>query len=384
MAGFFAAVGMAGFWCKIYGFDIISINDVQGKVEEALDKIVSIQDSLKMPNRLFIDVRTPQEFAQGHLPGAINIPIFSNEERAIVGTLYKQVSVDAAKQRGLEFVSSKLPAIIQSISDYAKQGYQIVIYCWRGGMRSKSIVALLDTLDIAARQLIGGYKSYRRYILDGLETYKLRSEIVVLAGSTGVGKTTILKELAAKGHPTIDLEGLANHRGSVFGQIGLGKSTTMPMFEAAVLEFLEKYQDKPYIIVECESSQIGNVYIPKVLRDGMSIGKKILVQASVSTRVQRIIDEYSSPRAIDAEKIAHCIKAIGKYLGRKKTDFLLQCLANNQIELLVSSLLVDYYDPLYGYDNSKNAQYEAIINAENLEYATAELDTYLKRRYTGW
>jgi len=348
-----------------------------------LDKIVSIQDSLKISNCLFIDVRTPQEFAQGHLPGAINVPLFSNEERAIVGTLYKQVSVDAAKQRGLEFVSPKLPAIIKSITEYANQDYQIIIYCWRGGMRSKSIVTLLDTLNIVARQLVGGYKAYRRYVLDGLETCKIRPEIVVLSGSTGVGKTTILNELATKGHPTINLEGLANHRGSVFGQIGLGKSTTTPMFEAAVLECLEKYQDKPYIIVECESTQIGNVYIPKVLREGMRLGKTILLQASVSTRVQRIIAEYSSNRAIDAETIAHCIQAIYKYLGRKKTAFLLQCLANNQIELLVASLLVDYYDPLYGYDNSKNAKYEAIISAENLEHATAALDTYLKRRYAG-
>jgi tRNA 2-selenouridine synthase len=356
---------------------------VQGKVEDPLDKIISLQDALKTSNRLFIDVRTPQEFLQGHLPGAVNIPLFSNEERATVGTLYKQVSVDAAKERGLEFVSPKLPAIIKSITDYAKQDYQIIIYCWRGGMRSKSVVTLLNSLNIAAWQLAGGYKIYRRYVLDCLEKYKIRPEIIVLSGSTGIGKTAILKKLAAKGHPVIDLEGLANHRGSVFGQIGLGKSTTTPMFEAAVLDCLEKFQDKAYIIVECESSQIGNVYIPKVLREAMHSGKKILLEASVLTRVHRIIEEYSSNQAIDKEKIAHCIQGISKHLGRKKTTFLLECLDSNQIELLVDSLLVDYYDPLYGYDNSPKAEYEAIINVESFEQAIAELDTYLKRRYTG-
>jgi tRNA 2-selenouridine synthase len=346
-----------------------------------LDKTISIQEALKTPKHLFIDVRTPQEFLQGHLPQAINIPLFSNEERAIVGTLYKQVSVDAAKARGLEFVSPKLPAMIKDITDYAKQDYRIIIYCWRGGMRSKSIVTLLNTLNIAVWQLVGGYKAYRRYVLDCLEDYKIRPDIVVLCGSTGVGKTAILQGLAAKRHPIIDLEGAANHRGSVFGQIGLGKSTTMPMFEAAILDYLDKFQDKPYIIVECESSQIGSVYIPKVLREAMRSGPKILLQASVPTRVQRIIAEYTSSQAIDKEKIAQCIKAIAKYLGRKKTALLFECLEKDQIELLVDSLLVDYYDPLYGYDNANKAEYEAIISADDFAHATAELDAYLKRQY---
>lgn len=345
-----------------------------------MDNTVCIEDSLSMPNRLFIDVRTPQEFLLGHLPGAINIPLFSNEERAIVGTLYKQVSVDAAKERGLEFVSPKLPAIIKSITDYAKQDYQIIIYCWRGGMRSKSIVTLLNTLNIAARQLVGGYKAYRRYVLDGLETHNMQAEIILLCGLTGVGKTTILEDLAKKGHPAINLEGLANHRGSVFGQIGLGQSTTTPMFEAAVLAYLEKFQASPYIIVECESTQIGSVYIPKVLRERMLLGKKILLEASVPMRVQRIIDEYTGHHAINKANIAHCLQGLYKHIGRKKAALLAECLESNQIERLVTSLLVDYYDVLYAYNPNKE-KYAAVICADNLEHAANQLDAYLKQQY---
>ncbi|MBP2651664.1 MAG: selU [Firmicutes bacterium] len=336
-------------------------------------KVISIQDSLKLPNRLFIDVRTPKEFAEGHLPGALNIPIFSNDERATVGTLYKQVSVDAAKQLGVEIASPKLPAIIKSLTTYANQNYQIVIYCWRGGMRSKSIVNILDMLDIAAFQLAGGYKSYRRHVLDHLEAFDLKPQALVLYGATGVGKTTILNKLALQGIPTIDLEKLANHRGSVFGQIGLGNSTTMPLFESQILDHLEKLQTQPYFFVECESNRIGNVYIPKVLYQRMLSGKKILIHASVPTRVQRLIAEYSNNASIDKAEIQRSIQAISKNLGKKKTAFLLECLTNNHIEKLVTTLLTDYYDLLYGFENPKDIQYDAIISAENLDQATAEL-----------
>lgn len=334
-------------------------------------KVISIQDSLQLPNRLFIDVRTPKEFAEGHLPGALNIPIFSNDERATVGTLYKQVSVDAAKQLGLEIVSPKLPDIIKTITAYAKN-HHIVIYCWRGGMRSKSIVNILDMLNVSVFQLAGGYKSYRRYVLDHLESFDIKPRVLVLHGATGVGKTTMLNKLSSQGIPTINLEELANHRGSVFGQIGLGNSTPMPLFEAAILDLLEELQNEPYFIVECESNRIGNVYIPKVLYQRMQSGKKILVHASVPTRVQRLIAEYSTNDSIDKAKIQQGIQAISKNLGKKKTAFLLECLTNNHIEKLVTTLLTDYYDLLYGFENPKNVAYDATINAENLDQATAE------------
>jgi tRNA 2-selenouridine synthase len=342
-------------------------------------KVVSIQDALKLPKKLFIDVRTPAEFAEGHLPGALNIPIFSNDERAAVGTLYKQVSVDAAKQLGVEIASPKLPAIIKTITAYAKEECQIVIYCWRGGMRSKSIVNILDMLTIPALQLVGGYKSYRRYVMDQLEAFDFKPQVLVLYGATGVGKTTILNKLSSQGIPTINLEKLANHRGSAFGQIGLGKGTTTPLFEAAILEHLKELQTKPYIIVECESNRIGNVFIPKALYQRMQSGKKILVTASVPTRVQRLIAEYSNNDAIDSAIIQHGIEAISRKLGKKKTAFLLECLTNNNIEALVTSLLTDYYDLMYGFGNSKTEEYDAMFSAENLDQATAEIAGYLQK-----
>lgn len=351
--------------------------------EEALYKVISIEEALCLPKQLFIDVRTPAEFAEGHLPKAINIPIFSNEERALVGTLYKQVSVEAAKQQGLEIVSPKLPSIIKQITEYGKQHYQIVIYCWRGGMRSQSIASISDMLGVSVHQLRGGYKSYRRYVLDHLESLELKGQTIVLCGSTGVGKTTLLKNLKAQEVPVLDLEGLANHRGSVFGQIGLGKSTSAPLFDAAILKELQNLQAEPYFFVECESKRIGNVYIPNVLFEKMKQGRKILVQASIPTRAQRLITEYTNNSEIDATLIQQSIQAISRKLGKKKTTYLLERLANKELEPLVTTLLTDYYDLLYGFEKSDHADYEVVLDAENLDKATADIIEYFNQLKKG-
>lgn len=343
-----------------------------------LYKIISVEDALKLDNPLFVDMRSPSEYATGHVPGAINIPLFTDDERAIVGTIYKTVGVEEAKQSGLSIVSTKLPEIVSEVKEYYKNGNAVIIYCWRGGMRSKSVVTVLGLMGIKAFQLLGGYKSYRNYVLESLHNFRFSSEIIVLCGSTGVGKTNLLKMLDERGVPVIDLEKLANHRGSVFGQIGLGKPETAQNFEANLLNELKRLNKEPFIVLECESRRIGNIYLPEVLYKSMQIGRKILVCAGIENRISRLIEEYTDLYGNNQASIIAGITSLKKRLGKKKTEEILSNFTNGEIREVVYHLLVDYYDPLYGYENSDPAQYDLIVNADNLEQAARSLISYLE------
>ena len=328
---------------------------------------------------VFIDVRSPVEYAGGHIPGAVNIPIFNDDERAQVGTIYRQVSVEDAKHLGLSFVSTKLPDIIKQIDQLTKEEKKVIVYCWRGGMRSKSIVSVLEMMGIPASQLVGGYKAHRQYVLDRLKQFEVKPTIIVLCGSTGTGKTLLVKQLAKRNIPVIDLENLANHRGSVFGQIGLGKSSTAQNFDANLLKELDTLNNQPYIVVECESKRIGNVYLPECLFNAMQRGKKILLSSSIEVRVDRLIEEYLDICNDNADAIINSIALLRRRLGDKKTDNLIDEFNAGKIRVVVKTLLIEYYDPMYGYEKSDIADYDEAINADNMEQATELTIQYLQQ-----
>ncbi len=344
-----------------------------------MHNIIKVEEAVILDKAVFIDVRSPIEYEGGHIPGAVNIPLFDDEERAQVGTIYRQVSVEDAKHLGLSFVSAKLPDIIGRIRQLNQEERKVIIYCWRGGMRSKSIVGVLDMMGITATQLVGGYKAYRQYVLDRLRQFEVKPEILVLCGSTGTGKTLVLKQLANCNIPVIDLERLANHRGSVFGQIGLGKSATAQNFDANLLVELDKLNNQAYIIVECESKRIGNVYLPECLFSAMNQGKKILLSASVEVRVKRLIEEYLDIYNVNSNAVISSIESLRRRLGNKKTDKLINEFESGQIREVVTTLLVEYYDPMYGYENSKITDYDLAVNADNTEQATKMIIQYLQQ-----
>jgi len=343
-----------------------------------LHKTIIIEEAQKLSQPIYIDMRSPAEFSIGHILGAINIPIFSNEERAEIGTLYKNVSAEEAKDLGLSIVSRKLPDFVTQIRNFYKTGRPVIIYCWRGGMRSKSIVTVLNLMGVGVFQLLGGYKAYRRHILDGLLNLEIIPKIIVLCGSTGVGKTSLLQLLADKNIPIIDLEKLANHRGSVFGQVGLGKSTTAQFFDASILTELIRLNTQPYIIVECESKRIGNVYLPECLYQAMQTGIQILLTTDIETRISRLIAEYMDLNKTNTNEIISSLTALSKRFSTNKMNKLLSDFDSGEIRNVVRTLLVDYYDPLYGYEKLDKNNYNLTVNCDDLELASLQIIDYLE------
>jgi tRNA 2-selenouridine synthase len=344
-----------------------------------MSEIITIQpeQALQQNNLLFVDTRSPSEYVKGHIPGAYNLPILEDDERCIVGTLYKKEGPEEARRAGLEIVSGKLPKIVNTIQSLQNTGTEIVIYCWRGGMRSRSIVTVLQLMGVNARQLLGGYKAYRKYIQDSLATMDIRPQIIVLCGSTGVGKTTILNSLEKRGYPVLDLEALANHRGSAFGQVGLGESATAQNFDSHLWTFLRQFNNSPFLIVECESKRIGNVYLPDILHDRIKNGTRILLKASLENRVTRLIIEYTTAMETVSDEIRHSIISLQRKLGKRKTSEMLTLFNDGQLPDLVRMLLIDYYDPLYGYEQGNDDKYAAVIDANDINDAINQIEIYL-------
>lgn len=252
---------------------------------------ISVEDLLSLKEKgelTVIDVRSPSEFKEATIPGSMNIPFFNDEERAEVGTIYKQVSAEAAKERGLEIVSAKLPAFIKGFS---KIEGEKAVFCWRGGMRSRTSATVLSLMGIKAFRLDGGYRSYRNWVVDELNTIDLKPEVLVLNGYTGSGKTTILRQLDEEGLSVIDLEGLANHRGSIFGQIGL-EPNNQKKFDALLVESIKRIQHSPYVLLEGESKRIGKVTIPDFVLEKKVQGRQLFIEMPIEERIKHILEVY--------------------------------------------------------------------------------------------
>lgn len=307
-----------------------------------LDRALAARES----GALLVDVRTPAEFAEATIPGAINVPIFSNDERAEIGTLYKQEGKAKARIRGVELVAPRIPEMLTAIrAAYAGCTGPVIVFCWRGGMRSRALTSFLELAGTPARQLLGGHKVFRRRVLDDLAAGGW-GRVLVLRGMTGVGKTVMLTRLADEGYPVIDLEGLANHRGSAFGGLGLPDQPGQKKFEALLREELLKFQGSEYILVEGESRHIGRLQVPPILFAAMQQEPSIWLEASLDFRVDCILDDYP---AIDQERLTfeRPIRALKERLGNEKVAHLLDLLHNGTWDELVRELMVNYYDPLY-------------------------------------
>ncbi len=287
-----------------------------------------------------IDVRTPKEFEQGHIPGAINIPLFSNEERVVVGTLYKQEGRQAAIVKGLEFVGPKMADIVLKAQEIAKDN-TICVHCWRGGMRSGSVAWLLQMYGLNVFTLQGGYKQFRNYVLN---SFDISNEIKILGGRTGSGKTKILQLLEQKNEAVIDLEGLAHHKGSAFG--GFGQiQPSQEQFENKLCMALEKIKDAKHIWIEDESRLVGKMVIPLPLWEKMRTAVITYMEIPFEKRAEKLVEEYGP---LPKEQLAHAINAISRRMGPEQAAKALAALELNDLRE-VCRLCLLYYDK--GYDH---------------------------------
>lgn len=344
-----------------------------------MHKELTVEEALKLKGAVFIDLRSPAEYKKGSIPGSLNIPLFDDQEREILGIIYQQ-DPHRARLKGLTLASSRLPGIIKEIEEVGRRGGKPVLYCWRGGLRSKSLFTLLEILDIPAFRLEKGYKAYRRFILEQLRNYRLTKPVFVLNGLTGVGKTEVLRLLAKRGCPTVDLEALACHRGSLFGHLGIREYRSQKDFDALLFNRLEELNDASYLLLEGEGKRIGNIYQPDFLFEAINSGKHILLTASLEKRVERLLQVYTPTSPEESQEVQEAIISLQKYLGKKTVGEMLSLLERNKFAELVSQLCTLYYDRLYPESKPGRTSFVLVVDASNISRAAEEIFNFIQEK----
>jgi tRNA 2-selenouridine synthase len=297
-------------------------------------------------DRVLLDVRTPAEFAIGHIPGAYNLPLFSNEERVVVGTLYKQQSPDKAFLKGLEYAGARMPDYVKEARLLAPRG-KIVVHCWRGGQRSGSLSWLLAFAGMDVQVLQGGYKAYRQYIHRQFGERPLR--MLVLGGPTGSAKTKILHELAALGEQVIDLEKLAQHKGSAFGALGEEAQPTVEQFENELYASFANINPQRRVWIENESRGIGKVFMPQGFWEQFRQSPLIDLVMPFEQRVAFLVETYAS---FAVEDLMASFYGIERRLGGLNLKLALAALQAGDFAS-AAAIALRYYDKSYLHANEK-------------------------------
>lgn len=335
---------------------------------------INITTFLKLEKDLsVIDVRSPGEYEKGHIPGAINIPLFTNAERAHVGTVYKKQSKEKAIEVGYDYVLPKLSDFIVESKKIA-QGCDVIVHCWRGGMRSKSFAKHLAKNGFKIVYVInGGYKAFRKH---ALESFKQEAKICVIGGYTGSGKTYILNFLQKNDEQIIDLEGIANHKGSAFGRIGSEKQPTIEQFENNLFWDWKALDYSKTIWVEDESHRIGDVNIPMTFYENIRSKPLVFIEIPQKERIKHLVDEYSD---CSKTSLIDSIGRITKRLGGKDTQIAIQSIQENNFKE-AAKLALRYYDKYYlrGLKNRtlQNNIYTLKLDSVNPEQNSIKIKKY--------
>ena len=287
----------------------------------------------------WVDVRCPREYNKGHYTKAINIPIFSDEEYHNLGQTYKAKGENIATKLGYEYALNSRTNIINKIKEVNKNNF--IIYCARGGMRSKGFQNIINNKKYKTLRLKSGYKAIRNHVLN---SFKEQRKVVVIAGSTGTGKTTIINKMKEKGHNIIDLEKLANHRGSAFGDLGITKQVSQQQFENDLSYFWSQTFPNKDVFIESESRKIGKVSIPSEIWEQMQKGLYLKIDMDIDRRVENLIKDYGDYSKFDLEIR---IRQISRKLGGQNVKIALEYLESNSLHTLCKFLLENYYDKMY-------------------------------------
>ncbi|OBV38724.1 tRNA 2-selenouridine(34) synthase MnmH [Janthinobacterium psychrotolerans] len=294
-----------------------------------------------------IDVRSPSEFAEDHLPGAINLPVLYDDERIRVGTLYKQTSAFEAKKVGAALIAKNIAQHIDTHFLGHPQSWKPLVYCWRGGNRSGAMAHILARIGWPVVQLDGGYKEYRRHVNAELATLPAAFDFInVLCGPTGSGKSRLLQVLDKQGAQVIDLEQLAAHRGSVLGGLPEADQPSQKAFESGLWQQLRQFDAAKPVFIESESKKVGRLRVPDALMDKMRAADCTAVQLSTSHRVQLLMEDYEHFVG-DPEKLNGQLALLTQLHGREKIAHWQQLALAGRMTELVEELLVQHYDPGY-------------------------------------
>ena len=314
-----------------------------------MSKEISIKEFLSSrTNTPIVDVRSPKEYQLAHIPGAINIPLFNDAERAMVGTTYKHEGREKAITQGLELVGPKMAEFVAEGKRILQehQAAYITMHCWRGGMRSKSMATLFNFAGIPTLTITGGYKVYRNAVQ---QSFANPLHLIVLGGKTGSAKTAILQALQQQGEQIIDLEKLANHKGSAFGQLGEDPQPTSEYFENLLFEKIQQLDSTKRIWIEDESHLIGKVFIPETFWEQMRNAQVIYCDFPIEERINYLVTTYGN---FDHEGVIESVKRITKKLGGQHAKAALEAYEAGDLKKATEIVLV-YYDKTYNFGLSK-------------------------------
>jgi tRNA 2-selenouridine synthase len=332
-----------------------------------MTKPLSVEQFLeKLKTTTLIDVRSPGEFERGHIVGAVNIPLFENHERAEVGTRYKKVGKESAFLLGLDMVGPKLSGFVKKTKKVAPE-CEVLVHCWRGGMRSGSFATLLSAAGMKVSILVGGYKAYRNFIL---EEFRKPLNLIILGGKTGSGKTEVLQELEKQGEQILDLEGLANHKGSSFGMLGQAPQPMTEHFENMLYDKLAKYDPNRRIWVEDESRNIGCCNIPDGLWQQMRVANVAAIDVDKQIRINRLMNEYAH---FTFDELKEATDRIAKRLGGQQHKDAIESLKNGDFSV-GTDIALNYYDKAYlhGLSRREPSKIKTFTITENNPSATAQ------------
>ena len=332
---------------------------------------VTIEDALAQPLRhdAVLDARSPSEYALDHIPGAISTPVLDDDQRARVGTLYKQAGAFEAKRAGAALVARNIAAILERDLVDTARGARLLVYCWRGGNRSGALATVLARVGWRTAVLEGGYRAFRRHVLAELETLPGTLRFVVVAGRTGSAKSMLLQRMHALGAQVLDLERLANHRGSVLGHLPQQPQPSQKHFETLVWERLRGFDPARPVIVESESRKVGQCQVPTSLILAMRASRCLRVEASDAVRVQLLLSEYRH-FVEDPQRLAQRLQALVDHHGRTRIEAWLAAAHAGDWPGFVLAMLHEHYDPAY--DRSMKRNFAALEHSASVRLDRAE------------
>ncbi len=320
-------------------------------------------------------MRSPQEYAHDHIPGAVNYPVLDDDERARIGYLYKQVSPFEARKQGAGLVAAHIAGHIKRDFADCEDDWKPLVYCWRGGSRSHAMTHVLNSVGWRAEQLPGGYKSYRRAVVAALKTLSSQLQFRALCGRTGVGKSRLLEALRASGAQALDLEKLANHRGSVLGEPLAGTQPSQKRFESLVCADMRRLRADVPTYVEAESRKIGRVQVPAPLIEAIRRAECIDIEATTEQRVAFLMAEYEHFIA-EPERFETALARLKPYLGKERIGRWCASLRQGKTEHVVKELITAHYDPFYS--RSMKAHFDRYPDAARIAVTGTDRQDFLQ------